>query len=139
MRSPSWYPPFFGSAASFLYRAAAPAPGNQQMVELKGVVGIRRVDLNMKRMPTRFVPSPDALARELNGEILVLDLKSSHYFGLTGTAARIWQLIEAGHGPDSAAEALALEFDADQGLIRNEVTEFVTELVDRGLLVADNA
>ena len=30
----------------------------------------------MNAMPTRLVPSPDALARELNGEILLLDLRT---------------------------------------------------------------
>ena len=91
----------------------------------------------MKPMPARLVPSPDALARELNGEILLLDLRSSHYFGLTGTGARIWQLIEAGHAPDSAADTLAREFDGDAAVIKEEVGAFVADLVARGLLIPE--
>ena len=87
-------------------------------------------------MPTRFVPSPDALARELNGEILLLDLRSSQYFGLTGSGARIWELVEAGEPPDAIVGILTREFDAGEAIIKEEVTHFLDDLVERGLLVA---
>ncbi|MDQ3170651.1 MAG: PqqD family protein [Acidobacteriota bacterium] len=87
-------------------------------------------------MPTRLVPSPDALARELNGEILLLDLRTSHYFGLTGTGARIWELVEAGESRDAIGEILTREFDADAAQIEEEVARFLDDLVERGLLVA---
>ena len=90
----------------------------------------------MDIMPTRLVPSPDALARELNGEILLLDLRTSHYFGLTGTGARIWELVEAGEPSDAIAEILTREFDADAAQIEEEVARFLADLVERGLLVA---
>jgi hypothetical protein len=90
----------------------------------------------MEPMPTRLVPSPDALARELNGEILLLDLRSSHYFGLTGSGARIWELVEAGEAPDAIVAILTREFDGDEATIKEEVTRFLDDLVERGLLVA---
>lgn len=89
-------------------------------------------------MPTgRLVPSPDALARELDGEILLLDLKSSHYFGLTGSGARIWQLVEAGHDAEAIVSELTREFDADAADVRADVVAFLDDLVARGLLVPD--
>jgi hypothetical protein len=93
----------------------------------------------MELMPTRLVPSPDALARELNGEILLLDLRTSHYFGLTGSGARIWELIEAGQAHDGIVEILTREFEADEAVIREQVSAFLDDLVERGLLVASPA
>lgn len=90
----------------------------------------------MNAMTARLVPSPDALTRELDGEILLLDLKSSHYFGLSGSGARIWQLIEAGQHGDAIVAALTREFDGDETRIRAEVASFLEDLVARGLLVA---
>lgn len=87
-------------------------------------------------MASHLTPSPDALSRELDGEILLLDLRSSYYFGLTGTAARIWQLVEAGADPASIPATLAREFDADETIIEGDVTAFLDDLVVRGLLVA---
>lgn len=86
-------------------------------------------------MASRLVPSPDALARELNGEVLILDLRTSQYFGIAGTGARIWQLIEEGHTPESVAAAMADEFEGDPQEIAGEVQRFLTSLVERGLLI----
>jgi len=86
-------------------------------------------------MTIRLVPSPDALSRELNGEILLLDLRSSQYFGLTGTGARIWQLVEAGEDAAAITDTLAREFDGDAAIIGEEVAHFLDDLAERGLLV----
>lgn len=83
--------------------------------------------------------SPDALSRELDGEVLVLDLRSSLYFGMTGTAARIWQLIEAGEPRETMVATLAREFAADRQVIEADVDAFVSDLTARGLIVAPTA
>ena len=77
--------------------------------------------------------SPDALSRELDGEVLVLDLRTSVYFGMTGTAARIWQLLEAGHDRDAIVSALAGEYDASGDAIAADVDAFLADLIARGL------
>lgn len=86
-------------------------------------------------MSARLMPSPDALARELNGEILILDLRSSHYFGLTGPGARIWQLMEEGRDAASIAAVLAEEFEGDPAGMARDVSSFLDDLARRGLLV----
>ncbi len=90
----------------------------------------------MDVMTARVIPSPDALSRELDGEILLLDLKTSQYFGLSGSGARIWQMVEAGHDGHNIVAALMREFDADDAQIRADVTGLLDDLVARGLLVA---
>jgi hypothetical protein len=77
--------------------------------------------------------SPDALSRELDGEVLVLDLRTSLYFGMTGSAARIWQLLEAGHDRDGIVSALAAEYEASAGAIAADVDAFLDDLIARGL------
>lgn len=86
-------------------------------------------------MTGRLEVSPDALARELDGEVLVLDLRTSLYFGMTGTAARIWQLVEAGETRDPIVATLAREYGADPSVIAGDVDGFLAELTGRGLLV----
>jgi len=81
--------------------------------------------------------SPDALSRELDGEVLVLDLASSLYFGLTGTGARIWQLIEAGATRDAIVSTLSTEFGGDTRAIATDVDAFVDDLIARGLVVGN--
>ena len=85
-------------------------------------------------MPARLQISPDALSRELDGEVLVLDLRTSLYFGMTGTAARIWQLLEAGETRDAIVAALAREFSAGTAAIEADVDSFLADLAARGLV-----
>ena len=85
-------------------------------------------------MPGPLHLSPDALSRELDGEVLVLDLRTSLYFGMTGTAARIWQLLEAGHAEDDIVGTLSREYDAPRDAIAEDVASFLADLVARELL-----
>ena len=87
----------------------------------------------------QIVISKDVLARELAGEILVLDLRTSLYFGMTDVAARVWQLIEQQRSRDAIVETLASEFDAAPDVIAVEVDAFVEDLLARGLLVRASA
>lgn len=86
-------------------------------------------------MSPALTVSPDALSRELDGEVLVLDLKTSLYFGLTGTAAHIWQLIEQGKGQEDIVAALSREYGGDSAAIAGDVDAFVDDLIARGLVV----
>ena len=90
-------------------------------------------------MAARLKLSPDALSRELDGEVLVLDLRTSLYFGMTGTAARIWQLLEAGQGQEEIVRTLANEYDAESQAIAADVDSFVADLVERGLVTRGTA
>ena len=85
-------------------------------------------------MTGRIQVSRDALSRELDGEVLVLDLRTSLYFGMTGTAARIWQLAEAGTTRDTVVETLAEEYGGSRDVIVADVDSFLSELLERGLL-----
>jgi hypothetical protein len=83
--------------------------------------------------------SPDALSRELDGEVLVLDLKTSLYFGMTGTAARIWQLLEAGQAEDDIIQTLVREYNAERHAIAADVESFLADLIARGLVTRGTA
>jgi hypothetical protein len=82
----------------------------------------------------RLQVSRDAMSRELDGEVLVLDLRSSVYFGMTGTAARIWQLAETGATRDAMVDTLAEEYGGPRDIVAADVDRFLSELLERGLL-----
>src|SRR5688500_2846576 len=84
-------------------------------------------------MTGRLSVSPDALSRELDGEVLVLDLRTSLYFGMTGTAARIWRLVEGGSDRDAIVDALAREYGEPAGGIGADVGQVLADLLARGL------
>ncbi len=86
-------------------------------------------------MHTRFVVDESRVVYEvLEGEIVVVNLDSGHYYILDGTAAAIWRQLVAGATAAEAAQALGARFPAEGETIRQAVGRFVEELTAEGLL-----
>lgn len=82
----------------------------------------------------RFVPSPDVLLRELDGEAVLLDVASGRYFGLNGSGLRIWSLLARGQAVGEIAATLGAEIAADADRLRADVEELVAALESEGLV-----
>jgi hypothetical protein len=82
-----------------------------------------------------FVPAPDVVFRELDGEAVVLDLAGGTYFGLNASGTRMWQLIQEHRELEPVAVALAGEFDAPSARIESDLLTFVSHLERKGLLI----
>lgn len=81
--------------------------------------------------------SPDTLHQDLGNEIVLLNLKSSEYFSLSGTGKRIWQLAEEHAGDREAiAAAMLREFRVDPDKVRADIDKLHADLVAAGILEA---
>lgn len=78
--------------------------------------------------------SPDVLYQEVNGESVLLDLKSESYFGLDATGTRIWQLMQESQGLQGAYEVMLSEFDVDRDQLRQDISKLLGELSGAGLV-----
>jgi PqqD family protein of HPr-rel-A system len=76
----------------------------------------------------------DVLSRDLDGEAVLLDLRSGKYFGLNGTGARVWALLKDGLERPEIAKVLTEEFEVDEDRARADVDAFIAALTDRGLI-----
>lgn len=76
----------------------------------------------------------DVLSRELDGEAVLLDLRSGKYFGLNGTGARIWTCMKDGLRKAQIVERLVASFEVDADRARADVEAFIDSLVERGLI-----
>ena len=74
------------------------------------------------------------LVRVLDRESVLLNLETEQYFGLDETGTRMWQLLTASASIDAAYQELLAEFDVDPELLRSNLLELVSRLVDSGLL-----
>jgi len=75
----------------------------------------------------------EVLSRDIDGEAVLLDLRSGRYFGLNATGARMWALLKDGLELEAAAAGIVDEFDVDVERARADVQAFVDSLVERGL------
>lgn len=77
---------------------------------------------------------PEAMARQVGDETVILDLASGNYFGLDAVGARIWQLIGEGRTLDQVCEVVVAEYDVSRDVAERDLLSLVEELQGRGLL-----
>lgn len=76
----------------------------------------------------------EVLSREIDGEAVLLDLRTGRYYGLNATGARMWALLKEGLDAAAAASTIVEEFDVDPSRAEADVEAFIASLVDRGLV-----
>lgn len=72
--------------------------------------------------------------REVEGEIVAVDVKTSEYLAINRTGAVLWRALEGGATRDELAERLVGAFAVDPAAARKDVEAFVAMLDDRGFL-----
>ena len=87
--------------------------------------------MNLETRPT--IP-PQVISREVGDDTVLLDLASGMYFGVDGVAKRIWESISQGLNLGETAELIASEYAVDSANAQTDVLEFVSDLLERGLL-----
>ena len=79
--------------------------------------------------------SEDVVWRDLGGEIVILDLATQHYFGLTGAGNEMWQLIaEHGSSEKIIDDLVARYDDVDPGKLQGDFEKLVRELAAKGMV-----
>lgn len=78
------------------------------------------------------------LSQEVQGELVLLDLRTGSYYGLNEVGSRIWPLLLQHKGLDDIVVALGQEYDVSLDQLRADVTAFVQKLMDFGLLTLDH-
>ena len=70
----------------------------------------------------------------LEKECVLLNLEAEIYYGLDETGTRMWQLLTTAPNINNAYEELLTEFDVEAELLRQNLSELLGQLVDKGLL-----
>jgi coenzyme PQQ synthesis protein D (PqqD) len=79
----------------------------------------------------------DALEwREVEGEIVALDLEACAYIAVNRTGTALWPKLVEGTSRDQLVQALAESFGIDDQTASRDVDAFVGDLGQRGLLDA---
>jgi len=87
------------------------------------------------QLDQRFQVSDDVVAREVAGEMVLLDLASGLYFGLDPVGSRIWDRMS--EGPCSLADVCDLieaEFDAPRDQIESDILALAAQLSEKNLI-----
>lgn len=77
---------------------------------------------------TRLERSPDVVGAELEGSIVLLQVKTGTYLELNGTGTHAWQSLEEPQRFSSLIESCLKDFEIDEATCRREMTSFLQYL-----------
>jgi hypothetical protein len=87
------------------------------------------------RAETLRIPA-NVIAREIDGETVIVNLTSGNCFGLDRVGTRVWQLVTEMGSADRVLDAMLAEFDVDEKRLRQDLDQLLAQLRSRGLLEA---
>jgi hypothetical protein len=84
----------------------------------------------------RFELSAQVLHDVIDGEVIVIDLKTGTYYSLRDSAAEVWGLVQTSPGatPKELTEALAARYESNGHDVEAAVAEFLGHLQEEGLV-----
>ena len=87
----------------------------------------------------RLERSSEPVAVKVDGAVVMMSIEQEMYFGLEGTAGRIWELLAAPQSVESICRQLADEFEIEPATCEAEVRVFLSQLLEEGLVGRVNA
>lgn len=79
--------------------------------------------------------SPNQVSTDLEGEVIVLGLRSGAYFGLDNVGVLIWNLMHEPRRVESIRDAILEEFDVDFQSCETDLLAFLEKLANEGLIL----
>jgi len=81
--------------------------------------------------------SLDAIAQEVNGETVILDLKSEQYFSLDTVGTRVWQLLQETTSLRQVFDQLITEYEVGPEQLEEDLVALIDSLVQEGLIALE--
>ena len=88
---------------------------------------------------TTRVHIPDGvLSRDLQGELVILDLNTGIYFGLDPVGTRIWHLLQEHQFLQKVLDSLVDEYEVTDAVCAHDLLGFVAKMLEKGLVEVNN-
>ncbi len=88
----------------------------------------------MVSFSSRVVVPDTVLFRELDGESVLLNLKTESYLGLDEVGTRMWTLFTTLPSIQAAYEALLTEYEVEPDVLRRDVEVLLEKMSEHGLV-----
>ncbi len=76
----------------------------------------------------------DVIFNELQGEMVLLNLKTGIYFGLDPVGTRAWQLLRGDGRLGVVRDAMLKEYEVSADRIWKDLHDLITRLTEKGLV-----
>ena len=86
------------------------------------------------KLTDKMIVSPQAVARQVGDETVILHLGSGTYFGLDPVGARIWQLMGEGKTLAEICQVMLDEYDVSREDLERDTMILIQDLLARDLI-----
>ncbi len=83
---------------------------------------------------TMLQRKPGMLFNEIDGEVVMLSIENSEYYGMDKVGSRIWQLLENPMPFKELVNRLMDEYEVTEEKCRQETLDFVKKMTEKKLL-----
>jgi len=81
-----------------------------------------------------LIVSPEAIAKQVGDEIVILHVGNGTYFGLDAVGSRIWQLMAERKSPSEICEVVLEEYDVSREDLERDIIALIKDLVAQDLI-----
>ena len=86
-----------------------------------------------------ILPHPDVIWREVDGEIVLLNVATGQYFGLDAVGSQVWILLQSvgpqGANLETLCSLVQSQFEVDLPTAEGDLTALLNDLIAQQLLV----
>jgi hypothetical protein len=91
-------------------------------------------DSNFPKDNEAWEPDPEVVTQRVEGETVLVHLRTNEIYALNTTGSRAWDLLATGTSQEAVQEELQREFDAPGDQIRDELDALIANLIEKKLL-----
>jgi hypothetical protein len=93
---------------------------------------------NVMSMESVVVAASEQVSCDLDGEVVILDLKNGVYYGLDAIGARIWDMLQKPTTIGAIRDAILLEYDVEADRCERDLLALLRDMGDKGLVEMRN-
>src|SRR5262249_835428 len=92
------------------------------------------LDMPQVTLTDRLVVPEAVVSRELDGEMVLLNLDSGVYFGLGEVGTAMWRAVHGTGALGDALDSILAQYDVERDVLRDDLLRLVDEMCGKGLL-----
>ena len=101
---------------------------------VRKVLVAKLTDPNLPADDGTWEPDPEVVTQRVEGETVLVHLRTNEIYALNSTASRAWDLLATGMNREAVQEELQREFDVPSDQLRDEIDTLIANLIEKRLL-----
>jgi hypothetical protein len=81
--------------------------------------------------------NPEVLAQRVENDLVLVHLDTNQIYNLNDSAARLWELLEAGLDLDQAKQQLTQEFEVSMERLEQDIAAVLKSLAENNFIIVE--